>query len=89
MNKQRFEYKVVYVDMRGRASSEGEEIGIQDGERMTAFGRRILNDLGVKGWELAGIHMQPMGTAFYVFKRPLAEGESPEPARPIKGEVKV
>lgn len=89
MNKQRFEYKVVYVDMRGRASSEGEETIIQHGERMTAFGRRVLNDLGVKGWELVDIHMQPMGTAFYVFKRPLAEGESPEPPRTNKGDVKV
>ncbi|MCS7061633.1 MAG: DUF4177 domain-containing protein [Anaerolineae bacterium] len=89
MSKQRFEYKIVYMDMRGRASAEGEETLIQDGERMTAFGRRVLNELGVKGWELVGIHMQPMGTAFYVFKRPLGEGESPEPPKPIKGEVKV
>ena len=89
MNKQSYEYKVVYVDMRGRVSAEGEETTIQDGERMTAFGRRVLNDLGAKGWELVGIHMQPMGAAFYAFKRPLAEGESAEPAKPVKSEVKV
>jgi hypothetical protein len=64
MAAQRFEYKVVYVDFRGRVSVEGDETTIQDGERMTAFGRRVLNGLGVQGWELAGIQHQPMGAAF-------------------------
>ena len=45
----RFEYKVAFVDFRGRVSVEGDEILIQDGERMTAFGRRYLNNLGVQG----------------------------------------
>jgi hypothetical protein len=87
MAAQRFEYKVVYVDFRGRVSAEGDETVIQDGERMTAFGRRVLNVLGVLGWELVGIQHQPMGAAFHIFKRPLAEGQDPEPARPIKTET--
>ncbi len=86
---QRFEYKVVYADFRGRVSAEGDETLIQEGERMTAFGRRYLNGLGVHGWELAGIQLQPMGAAFHIFKRPLAEGQEPEPAKPIKQEQKV
>jgi hypothetical protein len=85
---QRFEYKVVYADFRGRVSVEGDETLIQEGERMTAFGRRYLNNLGTQGWELVAIHMQPMGAAFHIFKRPLAEGQEPEPAKPIKTEPK-
>lgn len=84
----RFEYKVAFVDFRGRVSIEGEEVLIQDGERMTAFGRRYLNSLGVQGWELVDIQPQPMGAAFHVFKRALAEGQDPEPAKPIEKEEK-
>lgn len=87
MSTQRFEYKVVYVDFRGRISVEGDETLIQEGERMTAFGRRVLNGLGVQGWELVAIQHQPMGAAFHIFKRPLAEGQEPEPAKPIKTET--
>jgi hypothetical protein len=87
MAHQRFEYKVVYVDLRGRTSMEGEEMYIKDGERMTAFGRRYLNALGTEGWELVGIQTQTMGTAFHIFKRPLAEGQQPEPAKPTAPEV--
>ena len=88
MNPQRFEYKVVYADLRGRVSVEGDETLIQEGERMTAFGRRYLNSLGTQGWELVAIQHQPMGAAFHVFKRPLAAGQEPEPAKPIKTEPK-
>lgn len=84
MSKQRYEYKVAFVDFRGRVSIEGDETLIEDGERMTAFGRRYLNELGEQGWELVGVQMQHMGNAFHIFKRPLAEGEEPEPARPIE-----
>lgn len=84
MSKQRYEYKVAFVDFRGRVSIEGEENLIEEGERMTAFGRRYLNALGEQGWELVGIHMHPMGNAFHVFKRALAEGEQAEPAKPIE-----
>ncbi len=87
MAAQRFEYKVVYVDFRGRTSVEGDETLIQEGERMTAFGRRVLNGLGTQGWELVAIQHQPMGAAFHIFKRPLAEGQEPEPAKPIKSET--
>jgi hypothetical protein len=87
MSTQRFEYKVVYADFRGRVSAEGDETLIQDGERMTAFGRRYLNALGEQGWELAGIQHQPMGAAFHIFKRPLGEGQKAEPAKPIKSET--
>ena len=88
MSAQRFEYKVVYADLRGRVSVEGDETLIEEGERMTAFGRRYLNSLGTQGWELAGIQHQPMGAAFHIFKRTLAEGQQPEPAKPIKAEPK-
>ncbi len=84
MDRQRYEYKVAYVDFRGRVSIEGEELLIKDGERMTAFGRRYLNTLGAQGWELVGIQLQPMGAGFHVFKRPLAEGQEPEPAKATK-----
>lgn len=87
MSAQRFEYKVVYVDFRGRISVEGDETLIQEGERMTAFGRRVLNGQGGQGWELVAIQHQPMGAAFHIFKRPLADGQEPEPAKPIKTET--
>ena len=87
MSTQRFEYKVVYADFRGRVSAEGDETLIQDGERMTSFGRRYLNALGEQGWELVGIQHQPMGAAFHVFKHPLADGQKAEPAKPIKSET--
>ena len=87
MANQRYEYKVAYVDFRGRVSVEGEETLIKDGERMTAFGRRYLNGLGGQGWELVGIQLQPMGAAFHVFKRPLAEGQQAEPAKSTAPEV--
>jgi hypothetical protein len=70
MATQRFEYKVVYVDFRGRISVEG-----------------VLNNLGDQGWELVAIQHQPMGAAFHIFKRALAEGQQPEPAKPIKSET--
>ena len=87
MSPQLYEYKVVYADFRGRLAVEGDETLIQDGERMTAFGRRYLNNLGTQGWELVGIQHQPMGAAFHIFKRPLAEGQEPEPPKPIKSET--
>ncbi len=84
MANQKYEYKVAYVDFRGRVSVEGEETLIKDGERMTAFGRRYLNALGAEGWELVGIQLQPMGASFHVFKRPLAEGQQAEAAKPVQ-----
>jgi hypothetical protein len=50
-----FEYKVVYVDFRGRISSEGAEYIRQGGEHRTGFVRGYLDKLGEEGWELTGI----------------------------------
>jgi hypothetical protein len=44
MAAQRFEYKVVYVDFRGRISAEGDEVD----SRGRRFGRRVLNSLGCR-----------------------------------------
>jgi hypothetical protein len=66
-----WEYKVVYVDFRGRISSEGSEFIRQSGEHRTAFVRRYLDVLGGEGWELTGI--QPlfrMETSYFILKRP-------------------
>lgn len=41
-----WEYKVAYVDFRGRISSEGSEFIRQPGEHRTAFVRRYLDALG-------------------------------------------
>lgn len=53
-----WEYKVVYVDFRGRISSEGSEFIRQEGEHRTGFVRRYLDVLGAEGWELVAI--QPL-----------------------------
>jgi len=84
MDVQRWEYKVVYYDPRGRVSVEGHETIIQEGERMTAFGRRYLNSLGDQGWELVGIHHQRFGAGFHIFKRPLAPDQQAEPPAPLE-----
>lgn len=52
----KWEYRVVYVDPRGRISSEGVEFVRQSGENRTAFMTRYLDTLGDEGWELAGLH---------------------------------
>jgi hypothetical protein len=51
-----WEYRVVYVDPRGRISSEGVEFVRQSGENRTAFMKRYLDTLGDEGWELSGLH---------------------------------
>lgn len=70
---QQWEYKVAYIDYRGRISVEGQEAHIGD-ERRTTFVRQFLDALGAQGWELTGI--QPLGPhdAYYIFKRPQVEG---------------
>ncbi|NTW04452.1 MAG: hypothetical protein HGA19_24845, partial [Oscillochloris sp.] len=56
----RWDYKVVFVEGWERVSIEGQEFYPEEGERNSAFGRRILNQLGVDGWELTGIqHAMP------------------------------
>lgn len=73
MNK--WEYRVAYVDFRGRVSVEGQEMLIEKGERRSAFVRTVLDHLGKDGWELAGVHpLWPAETSYMVFKRP-AEGK--------------
>jgi len=72
MNK--WEYRVAYVDFRGRVSVEGQGMLIEKGERRSAFVRTVLDHLGKDGWELAGVHpLWPAETSYMVFKRP-AEG---------------
>ena len=80
---QAWEYKVAYVDFRGRVSIEGEEIILERGERRSEFVRRVLNQLGKDGWELGGVHpLWPAETSYMVFKRaatatPAAATEAP------------
>ena len=66
-----WEYKVAYVDFRGRISSEGVEFIRQQGEHRTAFGRRYLDALGQEGWEVAAVHpLIRMETSYFILKRP-------------------
>ncbi len=67
-------YKVVYIDYRGRISSEGVETLIGN-ERRSAFARRYLNSLGRENWELVGIQPLTANSAYYIFKRPAQEGD--------------
>ena len=85
-----WQYKVVYVDFRGRISVEGEETFIEHNERRSSFARRVMNVLGADGWELVGIQpLWPAETAYMMFKkegegdRSIAQGgkqEQPHPA---------
>mgnify|MGYP001350332014 CR=1 FL=1 len=64
-----WEYRVAFVDFRGRISVEGQETLIAEEQRRTTFVRDFLDQLGGDGWELVGIH--PIGgqSAYYIFKR--------------------
>jgi len=65
-----WEYKVVYMDFRGRASVEGDEQFIAKEERRSAFARRVMNSLGTEGWELVGVQpLWPAETSYLIFKR--------------------
>ncbi len=72
-------YKVVYIDYRGRISSDGVETLIGN-ERRSTFARRYLNDLGRQGWEVVGIQPLTSNSAYYIMKRPAQEGDYAEPA---------
>jgi hypothetical protein len=74
----KWDYKVVFVEGWERVSIEGQETRPEEGERNSAFGRRILNQLGADGWELTGIQHAMPGRSYFVFKRPLAEGAEPD-----------
>src|SRR5712691_3599977 len=82
---QQWAYKVVYIDNRGRISSEGLETLIGN-ERRSTFARRYLNSLGRDGWELVGIQLLTSNSAYYVFKRPAQEGDFAEEAPPAASE---
>ena len=69
----KWEYRVVYVDPRGRISSEGVEFVRQSGENRTAFVKRYLDSLGAEGWELTGIHpLIRTESSYIIFKRAVA-----------------
>jgi hypothetical protein len=75
-----WEYRVAYVDFRGRVSIEGQEIMMERGERRSAFVRTILDHLGKDGWELAGVHpLWPAETSYMIFKRPASASSAQEP----------
>jgi hypothetical protein len=66
----KWEYRVVYVDPRGRISSEGVEFVRQSAENRSAFVRRYLDTLGEDGWELTGIHpLVRSESSYMIFKR--------------------
>lgn len=68
-----WEYKVAYVDFRGRISSEGVEFVRQPGEHRTGFVKRYLDTLGLEGWEVAAVHpLIRMETSYFILKRPAA-----------------
>lgn len=79
-----WEYKIVYMDFRGRASVEGEESFIAAEERRSAFARRVMNRLGADGWELVGLQpLWPAETSYLVFKREgVGDFSEPEGAPP-------
>jgi hypothetical protein len=74
----KWEYKVLFVEGWERISLEGAETRPEEGERNSAFGRRVLNGFGADGWELAGIQHSMPGRSYLIFKRPLAEGAEPD-----------
>jgi hypothetical protein len=75
-----WEYKIAYVDFRGRISSEGVEFIRQPGEHRTAFVRRFLDGLGSEGWEVSALHpLLRMETAYFVLKRPGTGSPKGEP----------
>jgi hypothetical protein len=76
-NMAKWEYRVAYVDFRGRVSIEGQEILMEKGERRSAFVRTVLDTLGNDGWELSGVHpLWPAETSYMVFKREAGTGNS-------------
>jgi len=74
-----WEYRVVYVDPRGRISWEGSEFIRQSGEHRTAFMRRYLDTLGGESWELVGVHpLVRMEASYFILKRPLQAAAAKE-----------
>ncbi len=74
-----WEYKVAYVDFRGRISSEGVEFIRQQGEHRTGFVRRYLDALGQEGWEVAAVHpLLRLETSYLLLKRPATDAAKKE-----------
>ena len=68
-----WEYKVLYVDFRGRISAEGAEFIRQSGEHRTGFVRGYLETIGKDGWELTGIlPLVRPESSYFILKRPAA-----------------
>lgn len=74
-----WDYKIAYVDYRGRISVEGQETHIER-EHRTTFVRRFLDSLGAEGWELVGIQPLSPQSAYYVLKRAHAASSAESPA---------
>lgn len=78
------EYRVAYVDFRGRISSDGVEFIRRSGEHRTGFVARYLNALGQEGSALAGIHpLVRSESSYFILQRPRTaadEGDATEPA---------
>ena len=67
----KWEYRVVYVDPRGRISCEGVEFVRQSGENRSAFVKRYFDTLGEEGWEIGALHpLVRMESSYVIFKRP-------------------
>jgi len=74
-----WEYKVIYVDFRGRISAEGVEFIRQSGEHRTGFVRRYLETLGADGWEVSGIlPLVRPESSYFILKRPRTEAVAGE-----------
>jgi hypothetical protein len=81
-----WEYRVAYVDFRGRVSIEGQEIMMERGERRSAFVRTVLDHIGKEGWELAGVHpLWPAETSYMIFKRPSSGAPAEGPGASSEG----
>ena len=66
----KWEYKVSYVDFRGRISTEGVEFVRESGEHRSWFVRKYLDAMGEEGWELVGIHPLRWENSYYILRRP-------------------
>ena len=81
-----WEYKIIYMDFRGRASVEGDEAFIAKEERRSAFARRVMNSLGAQGWEMVGVQpLWPAETSYLIFKREGVGDSAPAGGRGARG----
>lgn len=74
--KQRTEYRVAYVDFRGRIGTDGVEFIRRSGEHRAGFVTRYLNAFGGERWALAAVHpLRRSESSYFILQRPLAAGE--------------